>query len=212
MKRRTAAAILAMAATSLSMVVSPPAALGDTPVRDAITQDTTWTSAGSPYVLAGDVTVTEGSTLTIQPGVVVRSAPGARLFIAGTLRAIGTAAEPIVFRRGASGNWGGLVLVGEPDLAPDTDTVIQHSIIEFAQTGLLSRYDAPTVSDNLFAGNDTAFQIVSPNGSAVTIARNRFEDNKTALSGQAVGDIVVTQNDFWNNAVNIVARGKPVYD
>jgi hypothetical protein len=203
---------VALATAALALVVSGSAALAATPVGSSITEDTTWTLAGSPYVLAGDATVTEDTTLTIDPGVVVRSAPGARLFVAGTLKATGTEADPIVFRRDGTEKWGGIVLVGEADVPADTDTVIQHTIVEFARTGLLSRYDAPTVSNNLFASNDSAFQIVGPEGVAVTISGNQFENNGTGLSGYAVNVINVTQNDFWNNAANIVARWKPIYD
>jgi len=45
-------------------------------VSGAIRTNTTWTKAGSPYVVTGSVTVygdtTTGVTLTIEPGVEVR--------------------------------------------------------------------------------------------------------------------------------------------
>ena len=43
-----------------------------TDVSGAISVDTTWTLAGSPYVVVGDVTVEPDITLTIEPGVQVR--------------------------------------------------------------------------------------------------------------------------------------------
>ena len=41
-----------------------------TNVGGTITTNTTWTPAGSPYIMTGSVTVTQGINLTIEPGVV----------------------------------------------------------------------------------------------------------------------------------------------
>ena len=67
-----------------------------------ISASTTWTLAGSPYVLDGSIYVRGASNpeLTIEPGVEVRAGDGRVISIgdgaAGTLKAIGTAASPIV--------------------------------------------------------------------------------------------------------------------
>jgi hypothetical protein len=57
----------------------------------------TWTTAGSPYYVAGDVTVPEGQTLTIQPGVNVWMHDRSSLFVEGTLMAEGQLGQPIRF-------------------------------------------------------------------------------------------------------------------
>jgi hypothetical protein len=68
-----------------------------TPVGGAITSDATWGPAGNPYVLTDDVTVSEGVTLTLSPGVVVKADSTTReLIVFGTLVAKGTATQPIV--------------------------------------------------------------------------------------------------------------------
>ena len=212
MSRRTFAVVLAVCSAAVMAAVAAPSAWGDTPVPAAITSDTTWTAAASPYVLSDDVTITRGHTLTIQPGTVVEAAPGAHLFVVGALKAVGTETDPIVFGRHAEAEWGGIVLVGEVHEASDTTTTIRETVIEFAQTGVHSRYDAPTIDNTFFANNKTALRLVSPQDRAVTIADNVFANNGTALFGQAGNTVNVLRNDFWNNAVNIVAGPKPVYD
>jgi len=68
-----------------------------TNVGGAISEDTTWTLAGSPYVVSGGMVVNAGKTLTIDPGVVVKFENNAYLEVLGTLKAVGTAGNPIYF-------------------------------------------------------------------------------------------------------------------
>ncbi|QBN19328.1 T9SS type A sorting domain-containing protein [Flavobacterium nackdongense] len=86
-----------------------------------ITTNTIWT-AGNTYALGGQIYVKNNATLTIEPGVIIRSnAPGAGLFITkgAKLIAEGTASSPIVFTSGNTvgnrnlGDWGGIILLGK---------------------------------------------------------------------------------------------------
>lgn len=63
----------------------------------------TWTLAGSPYLVAGSITVT--SSLNIQPGVEVVFQGFAQLKVDGILRAVGTQSQPITFRRDDTTGW-----------------------------------------------------------------------------------------------------------
>jgi hypothetical protein len=68
-----------------------------TPIAGPITSDTIWGPAGNPYVMTDDVTVSEGVTLTLSPGVVVKAnSTILELIVLGTLVANGTAEQPIV--------------------------------------------------------------------------------------------------------------------
>lgn len=55
----------------------------------------TW-YAGSTYLIAGDITVDNGATLTVQAGVVVKCAPGVQITVKGTLDVDGTSENDIV--------------------------------------------------------------------------------------------------------------------
>jgi hypothetical protein len=68
-----------------------------TNVGGIISASTTWTAAGSPYVLTAKAQVAPGATLAIDPGVEVQG-NGLGLEIYGTLDASGTADAPVIFR------------------------------------------------------------------------------------------------------------------
>jgi large repetitive protein len=93
----------------LSMAISHPL-FGDTPVTGRITQNTTWTVDGSPYIISTAIEIGNDyykPTLTIEPGVEVRFDPGGSLIVGygnpnytkhyGALVAAGTADQEILF-------------------------------------------------------------------------------------------------------------------
>ena len=91
-------------------------------VKDSISSDTHWT-CDKQYLLKGYVYVTNGTTLTIDPGVIVRgdkNTKGSLIIERGAkIMAIGTAAAPIVFTSAqpagqrSYGDWGGVILCGK---------------------------------------------------------------------------------------------------
>ena len=92
-----------------------------------ITTNTTWTS-DKTYLLNGIIYVTNGATLTIQPGTVIRGnaavSGGTALVITknAKINAAGTAEAPIVFTSSKDtgarqvGDWGGLIILGRASL------------------------------------------------------------------------------------------------
>jgi len=76
---------------------------GATEVGGIIPGDTTWTKAGSPYVITSTAQIPSGVTLTIDPGVTISKPTSGDMFLLmGTIRAHGTAQEPIVFDGGGN--------------------------------------------------------------------------------------------------------------
>ena len=94
-----------------------------TTVSANITSNTTWTS-GNTYLLVGNIAVTPGATLTIQPGTVIRGDKNTKaslIITAGAqINAQGTVTQPIIFTSNenptgngrAPGDWGGLIILG----------------------------------------------------------------------------------------------------
>ena len=104
--------------TTTTEVIPPGAAVISTDITISRTlyKDTT-------YTLSGFIKVTNGATLTIQPGTVIKgdyNIVGSALFITrgAKIQAAGTAAEPIVFTSSQpagqrlAGDWGGLIIIG----------------------------------------------------------------------------------------------------
>ena len=78
-------------------------------VAGAVTTDTVWSLAESPYEVTGDVTVQAGVTLQIEPGVVVQFRQNTGLEVRGRLLAEGTPVDRIQFDRAAGASrWDGL--------------------------------------------------------------------------------------------------------
>jgi hypothetical protein len=86
-----------------------------TDVSGAITGNTTWDLTGSPYNVIGDITVGNGASLRIEPGVAVRFGSGFGIAASGTGRLVadGTAFDRITFGPTVAGqNWDGLSFSG----------------------------------------------------------------------------------------------------
>ena len=110
----------------VAICLSPLFARAETQVNGLITEDTTWSMEGSPYIVTGDVTVQQSvsdsgnvPTLTIDPGVEVRFAPGTGLYVGddtghGVLSAQGAQDAPITFTSNSvtpsPGDWKGVVM------------------------------------------------------------------------------------------------------
>ncbi|MBI4819640.1 MAG: right-handed parallel beta-helix repeat-containing protein [Deltaproteobacteria bacterium] len=168
-------------------VLSGGPALADTivPPGNLIGGTQSWTAAGSPYVLTGDVTVPLGTTLTLQAGTIVKSSVGdtlvsgedsarTELRVAGSLVVAGSAASPVRFISGATtpavGDYYGIVgLIGGAvslDYAEIThgqiclrdkgaNAVVTRSAIRSCSTGLRIDAGAPNISSSELSANSS---------------------------------------------------------
>lgn len=70
-------------------------------INSGITANTTWgptgTVVGTTFWIRNSIAINAGTTLTIQPGVVIKLDPSRQITVNGTLTAIGTAVDTVVF-------------------------------------------------------------------------------------------------------------------
>jgi len=102
-----------------------------------IKTNTTWT-ANKIYFLKGFVFVTEGATLTIEPGTIIKgdkSSKGTLVVTRGSkIMAVGTADKPIVFTSNLGpgvrreGDWGGIILLGKAPVNQGSNVQIEGGL------------------------------------------------------------------------------------
>jgi hypothetical protein len=118
----------------------------DTYVNGTIDVNTTWTSANSPYTLTGDVFISNGVTLTVQPGVTVNFG-SYKIYVNGILNAQGTIGNYIVF----SGNgYSSIVFTStSTDWSGTSGCTIDNAYI--SSLSLAIEDSSPKISNNYFS-------------------------------------------------------------
>jgi hypothetical protein len=85
-------------ATIFALSVFPEDVWAATNIDADVIVDTTWNLSGSPYVVSGPISVAENTTLTIEPGVIVKFLDiSSGLYVSGSLHAQGTETQQIYF-------------------------------------------------------------------------------------------------------------------
>jgi hypothetical protein len=136
-------------------------------VSGVISSDTTWTKANSPYDLTGAVGIIEEVTLTIEAGVTV-NLDGNYIQVNGTLKAEGSASDPIRFNAGANPAIRFMNSSSDWNEATANGCIIENAVVSLSNIEI---YDAsPKISNNTFNCRISTF------GGSPLILYNLFKD------------------------------------
>lgn len=223
---RALACVLGISLLGLIVPAAAPAG-ALTQVSGNISTNTTWTTAGSPYVVSGQVTVLAGVTLTIQPGVTVRfvvpndpDGERSRIVVWGTLLATGSASQRITFTSDrdaafggsggpAAGNWGGIRFVTTSGIPPTVASRIEYADFWYGarSTSCLEGFVETADSRTVLISNDT-FQFAQGAGvsatSDATVDRDALQITNSVFSDAACGvnasrSLTLGSNDFGSS-------------
>jgi hypothetical protein len=183
-----------------------------------VTRDATWTDA-IPYAVTSNMTVkgTDGvdgiTTLTIEPGAVVKVNPYRQIAVGassgdpGALSAVGTLASPITFTSNqaspASGDW---YYIYFQDTTDDATTVMEHCVVEYGgySSGMLYLYNAsPKIQNNTIRYSKTAGIYASGSGTSQTVVEcNTFSGNQYGIRWLVSAPPEMHHNNFSSNSTN----------
>jgi len=202
-----------------------PIAHADTNVGGPITGNTTWTLAGSSYIVTSNVQVMSGVTLTIQSGVVVKFNAGTSLRVDGTLVARGATFTSNVSGYGhpARGDWGQILFTASSvDATFDaggnylSGNILQDCTVEWGGGGsgingaVETDSASPFIDHNTIRNNGASgiHATGRSTGSPVVISRNGVSSNITDSEGNRDGGGIyisagrVTSNTIHDNTAD----------
>lgn len=190
----------------------------------------TWSAAGSPYHITGNITVPDGQTLIIQPGVRVVFQSYKSFFVQGRILAEGTVTDSIVFTSvHPDTGWYGLRYVNTP-LTNDTSK-FRYCKIEYGKTPQTGTGDARygggvfirgfgkiVFSNCLFQYNSAGWggAVQARDNASILIEHSTFRNNYAQFSGAAIrlfdfSHAVVRFNKIYNNNVGSGGAGMYLY-
>jgi predicted outer membrane repeat protein len=158
----------------------------------------TWSAANSPYNVTGDIDVV---SLTIEPGVTV-SLQGDYVFeVSGSLSAVGTEGNQILFTRSTPG-WKGIYF----DNSPDQSTLAYVQIENATNSGMRMVGSQVSLSHCTFSNNSASYGgALNANGvDSLTITDCLFSNNSATQGGAiyvtgASSDLLIEKSHFTNN-------------
>ncbi len=184
-------AALTFASTFLSANFTSAATI----VSGVISTDTVWTHADSPYVVQYGIIISEGSTLTIEPSVVVKLNQGNYINVNGTLNVNGNATGKVYFTSIEDDTVGGDTNVDSNLTAPVART---WSNIKFNHGSIGSLSNAV-----IRYGGSTPFTGIYNNGGNVTISNSQISDNGDAGVLNFYGNLTVTSSEISRQVFGI---------
>lgn len=178
---------------------------GDVVRTGTLSDSETWSAAGGPYRVSGDLVIPAGVTLTIEAGAVVTVAAGKEINVAagGALIAAGSEFAPIRFMSVPGGGaWDGIIVNGAPGTPP---TRISHAHISGNSVEAIDVHGGEIFLDHVTFGNASKQYLELENASyAVTncifpSATTAFE--MVVISGSRPGGLAVFSDCFFGKTI-----------
>lgn len=185
---------------TVSVGVPPPPPCNLPPIP-APGGNATWTAAGGPYRVCSDLTIPDGATVFVQPGVRIDVDPGFTLGVAGAIVVQGTAASPVEITGMDSGVTPPIRIHGEADC----DHLTMHGRFQVAHGGsasiVNSSFGSGTLwTDDWIGGGDR--------GTFVSIAGCHFQSGQLYVID---GTLALRDTTFQASTLNLL-RGYLLLD
>ncbi|MEM2338087.1 MAG: PKD domain-containing protein [Candidatus Bathyarchaeia archaeon] len=173
-------------------------------VEGEIGIDTVWTLVDSPFVVSKNVTVREGVTLTIEPGVEIKFGGPFSLIVNGKLVAKGTDDKWVRFTSNKddskTGDWGTLLFNG----TWQSSSLLEYCVVEYGTNGI-------TVNGGTVTLRKSVIQLNLKNGievlkGSITVEQNVIRNNEAGITVSG-GDVTIHGNDLTLNEDGIVLTG-----
>jgi len=184
-------------------------------VEGHISQDTTWTLTNSPYIVAKDIIVDPGVTLTIMPGVEVRFGGNFVLAVEGRLVAIGTLDKMITFTSNKlqpqAGDWDTIKFNGTQQ------STLAYAIVKYAVNGITIENGTAEIKNCIISDNSQN-GVYATGANQATIKQNTIRSNQNGIllkystSGVSISDNEVSSNTQNGVYVNAYAKAEARYD
>jgi parallel beta-helix repeat protein len=154
-------------------------------------------SAGYTYNVMDDISVDNGDTLIIEPGVTVIFMDYYSFTIYGKLISAGTENDTILFTsRQLSwnpGDWNNIKFESNSD----SNSVISYSKIEYAHIGIYCSSSSPTISNNTISNNNDIG--IYCDESSPTISNNTISNNFRGIECYYSSSPTISNNTISNN-------------
>jgi len=182
----------------------------------------TWTLSNSPYHINGEITIPNGETLTIEPGVEVIFTGHYKFNVQGRLLAIGTQQDTITFTaQNPETGWHGIRFLNTPE-TNDTSKII-YCKLQYGKANTGNDYDisggaifvlnfSKLIISNCLLHHNSCGSSGQPGGGAIclwnsssTICSNTLLNNNAPASGVG-GGIICWQNANASISNNLISN------
>jgi len=173
-------------------------AKSQTNVSGNITGNTTWTKAGSPYILTGNVGVRTDYTLTIEPEVVVKRTGNFQILINGAVQIKGTPEDSVQFVTNIN------PVPNQNGFPFPTDTKyfieFQKSDLNNSSLSYINFRQSNFKTNNIRLGNESESSQTNPkNSGTLTITHSNLSNGYTTTNGYQTGAHLAIDSCIMNN-------------